>query len=180
MRVPIALILVASAAMPALAMQLHSRDLPRHRPLPAAQVYRGFGCHGGNTSPQLSWTGVPAGTRSFAVTVYDPDAPTGSGWWHWVVYDIPATVRALPAGAGAAGGTRLPAGARQARNDFGRRAYGGACPPAGAPAHHYRFTVYALRVAKLPVPADASPALVGYLIHADRLGRARRVLRYGR
>src|SRR5471032_2054390 len=109
---------------------LSSSDIAEGKTLSSHHVFQGFGCVGDNRSPQLSWHGAPAGTKSYAVTVYDPDAPTGSGWWHWVVYNIPADVTELPAGAGNAGG-QLPAGAAQGHTDFGTSGFGGACPPAG-------------------------------------------------
>ena len=148
--------------------------------LTSAQVYKGFGCAGGNTSPALKWSGEPAGTKSFAVTVYDPDAPTGSGWWHWVVYNIPASTHELPEGAGAAEGKNLPAGAVQGRTDFGSAAFGGACPPPGDKPHRYIFTVYALKTDKIEAPADASAALIGFMIHANQLGKASFQAKYGR
>ncbi|WBS02584.1 YbhB/YbcL family Raf kinase inhibitor-like protein [Pseudoduganella sp. SL102] len=160
------------------ALELRSRDFTNGGALPAAQVYRGFGCDGANLSPHLAWTDPPAGTKSFAVTAYDPDAPTGSGWWHWVVYDLAATVRALESGAGRPDG--LPAGARHGRTDFGTMAFGGACPPPGDKAHRYVFTVHALKVDKLDVPPDASAALIGYMINANRLGSAAVTATYGR
>jgi Raf kinase inhibitor-like YbhB/YbcL family protein len=143
-------------------------------------LLQGFGCAGGNRSPALHWQGAPTGTRSFALTVYDPDAPTGSGWWHWVVYNIPTTVNALPAGAGAPDGKALPAGAVQGRTDFGTPGFGGACPPADDKPHRYRFTVHALKPATLQLPADASPAMVGFMIHAYELGGATLEAVYGR
>lgn len=167
-----------SLATGARALDLNSRDLKDGGPLPDRQVYRGFGCTGANLSPQLAWTDPPAGTKSYAVTAYDPDAPTGSGWWHWVVYDIPAHVRALEGGAGRSGG--LPAGAKHGRTDFGTMEFGGACPPVGDKAHRYVFTVHALKVEKLEVPADASAALVGFAINANRLGSATLTATYGR
>jgi Raf kinase inhibitor-like YbhB/YbcL family protein len=175
--IALALLLSASPALAAGKLTLKSTDLEDRGTLPERSVYDGFGCSGGNVSPQLSWSGAPAGTKSFVVTVYDPDAPTGSGWWHWVVYDIPASATELPAGAG--GGTGLPEGAKQARTDFGAPGYGGACPPPGKP-HRYVFTVHALKVEKLDVPADATPALIGFMTHANALGSARLTVTYGR
>ena len=143
------------------------------------QVYSGFGCSGKNISPALTWTDAPRATKSFAVTVYDPDAPTGSGWWHWVVYNIPANVTELPAGAGNAGG-KLPAGALQGHTDFGTSGFGGACPPAGDKPHRYIFTVYALKSEKISVPDEASAAMVGFMIHSNALAKASLTARYGR
>ncbi len=143
------------------------------------QVFNGFGCSGKNISPPLRWSGAPAGTESFALTVFDPDAPTGSGWWHWVVYDIPASVSELPQGAGNAAG-QLPAGTVQGRTDFGAPGYGGPCPPAGDKPHRYIFTVYALKTAKLDVPSGSSAAMVGFTINANKLASASITARYGR
>src|SRR6187200_448070 len=140
----------------------------------------GFGCAGGNKSPHLKWSGAPAGTKSYAVTVYDPDAPTGSGWWHWVVYNIPASATELPEGAGGTDGKGLPAGAAQGRTDFGSAGFGGACPPKGDKPHRYIFTVHALKTDKIEVPADASAALVGFMLNANRLAKASFEARYGR
>jgi Raf kinase inhibitor-like YbhB/YbcL family protein len=148
--------------------------------LPDAQVFNDFGCKGRNVSPLLKWSGAPKGTKSFAVTVYDPDAPTGSGWWHWMVYNIPATATDLPEGAGAADGKGLPAGSAQVRNDYGVPAFGGACPPAGDKPHRYVFTVYALQTDKLDVPLDSTPALVGFMVNASKLGAATFTATYGR
>jgi Raf kinase inhibitor-like YbhB/YbcL family protein len=142
--------------------------------------FNGFGCSGENKSPALKWSGAPKGTKSFAVVVYDPDAPTGSGWWHWVVINIPADVTELPSDAGAQSGANLPKGAVQMRTDFGASAFGGTCPPQGDKPHHYIFTVYALKTDKLDVPADATAALTGYMIHANALGKASFTARYGR
>jgi len=153
-------------------------DVKMGHPMAKAQEYKGFGCNGDNLSPALEWKNAPAGTRSFAVTVYDPDAPTGSGWWHWVVYDIPATATGLPGGAVLK--APLPAGAKQGRNDFGERNFGGACPPSGDRPHHYIFTVHALKVDKLNVPDDASAALIGFNIQANRLGLAKLTTTYSR
>ncbi|MGO9513630.1 MAG: YbhB/YbcL family Raf kinase inhibitor-like protein [Steroidobacteraceae bacterium] len=143
------------------------------------QVFNGFGCSGKNISPPLKWSGAPSATKSFALTVYDPDAPTGSGWWHWVVFDIPASVTELAQGAGNAGG-KLPADAVQGRTDFGSSGYGGPCPPKGNKPHRYIFTVYALKTDKLNVPADASAAMVGFTIGANKLASASLTAFYGR
>lgn len=144
-----------------------------------AQVYNGFGCKGGNISPQLSWSSAPAGTKSFAILMHDPDAPTGSGWWHWVVYNIPANVSSLPAGAGDPKKSLLPAGALQGRTDFGDPGYGGPCPPPGKP-HRYYVRVYALKVEKLEVPADATAAFVGFSVRMHALATAELMGTYGR
>lgn len=138
--------------------------------LPPAQFADAFGCSGGNQSPALRWSGAPAATRSFVVTMYDPDAPTGSGWWHWVVANLPASVDRLPAGAGSVGG-HLPAGALAVAGDNGDPAYFGSCPPPGE-THRYVLTVQALKVDRLDLPAGATPALVGYLSRANELARA--------
>ena len=170
---------LCAATLPAAhAFDLASADMRDHGTLADKQVLNGFGCQGGNQSPQLAWSDPPAGTKSFAVTVYDPDAPTGSGWWHWVVFDIPANVRSLPAGAGAR--ADAGAGAKSGRSDFGTPAFGGACPPQGDKPHRYITTVYALKVDKLDLPAEPSGALVGFMIHANQLGSARLVATYGR
>jgi len=148
--------------------------------IPAAQVFNGMGCTGRNVSPSLAWHGAPTATKSFAVTVYDPDAPTGSGWWHWVVYNIPATVTSLASGAGDPVGKLLPAGAAQGKTDFGTAGYGGPCPPAGDKPHHYIFTVYGLDTDKLDIPASATAAYVGFNIHAHTIAKATFTSLYGR
>lgn len=156
---------------------LTSSDIAPGQRLASAQVFRGFGCTGGNLSPQLSWSNAPAGTKSYAITLYDPDAPTGSGWWHWSVFNLPASTTSLPAGTTTA---TLPAGAVQGRNDFGDSAYGGACPPPGDKAHRYQITVWALKTDKLPLDQHASGAMLGYMLNANALGKAQLTGLYGR
>jgi len=158
---------------------LSSPDIAEGKTIATAQVFNQFGCTGGNISPALSWSNAPAGTQSFALLMHDPDAPTGSGWWHWVVYNIPASAVSLPAGAGDPRKNLLPAGAVQGRTDYGSVGYGGPCPPPGKP-HRYYLRLYALKVAKLDVPADASPALIGFNVNAVSLGKAELMGLYGR
>jgi Raf kinase inhibitor-like YbhB/YbcL family protein len=142
--------------------------------------FNSFGCSGDNKSPALQWTGAPKDAKSFAVTVYDPDAPTGSGWWHWSVINIPANVTELKSDAGAASGVNLPAGAAQVRIDYGFAGWGGLCPPPGDKPHRYVFTVHALKVEKLEIPADATAALAGFMVHANTLKTASFTAKYGR
>jgi Raf kinase inhibitor-like YbhB/YbcL family protein len=131
----------------------------------------GFGCAGGNQSPHLAWSGAPAGTKSFAVSCFDPDAPTGSGFWHWVAVNIPATVTELPLGAGSAGG-KMPEGALMTRTDYGTAGYGGPCPPEGDHPHRYLFTVFAVGEERLDVKADTSAAVIGFNLHFKTLEKA--------
>lgn len=160
-------------------LALVSPDIGQDKTLSEDQVFNLFGCKGKNISPELHWSGAPEGTKSFAVMVYDPDAPTGSGFWHWVVYDIPADVDHLPAEAGDPKKPGLPKGAVQGRTDFGISAYGGPCPPPGK-VHHYHFRLFALKVPKLEVPADATAAMIGFYVNANKLAEADLVGLYGR
>ncbi|MGO1003809.1 YbhB/YbcL family Raf kinase inhibitor-like protein [Lysobacter sp. CA196] len=155
---------------------LVSPDLSPHDTFGAEYVYNGFGCNGNNHSPALHWSGAPTDTRSFAITMYDPDAPSGSGWWHWLVVNLPASVSALSSDASA---ESLPAGALQTRTDFGKPGYGGPCPPQGK-AHRYEFTVWALKTDKLAVDAEASGALVGFMIRQNALAHAKLTVKYAR
>lgn len=159
---------------------MSSPDFKAGHTLAPAQVLKGFGCAGGNISPALSWQGAPTGTQSFAITAYDPDAPTGSGWWHWVIFNIPASTTNLSANAGNLNSKLAPAGSIQSRTDFGGPGYGGPCPPVGDSAHRYQFTVYALNVERLPLDANASGALVGFYLNQHALGRATLEGRYSR
>lgn len=156
-------------------MKLTSKDLTPGQPMANAQVFNQFGCAGANASPELAWSGAPQGTKSLAIVAFDPDAPTGSGWWHWVVFNIPATTSEVATNASGSGS--LPQGAIQSRNDFGISAYGGGCPPAGGGVHRYQFTIFALSVADLtktgfPLDANAPAAMVSFAIHATALDHA--------
>ena len=145
----------------------------------AEQIYNDFGCRGGNESPPLRWSGAPKGAKSFVLTMYDPDAPGGSGWWHWAIYDIPAAVTALPPGAGNPGG-ELPHGAAQGRSDFGFAAYGGPCPPPHDKPHHYVLTLYALAAEHLGLPPGAAAREVEAAAKAHSLAAASFTALYGR
>ncbi len=139
-----------------------------------------FGCSGENKSPALKWSGAPKDAKSFAVTVYDPDAPTGSGFWHWFVINIPAGTTELAANAGAVGGANLPKGATNVRIDYGFAGWGGACPPEGDKPHRYIFTVHALKTDKLDIPADATAAVAGFMTNANSIAKASFTAKYGR
>ena len=172
----------SSIAPQAQTLTLASPDIKDGGTIANQQVFKGFGCTGDNISPALSWSGAPANTKSFAVSVYDPDAPTGSGWWHWVVYNIPAGTTSLPKDAGDPSKGLMPKGAVQSRTDFGSTGYGGPCPPPGDKPHHYRITVFALDVDQLPnAKGDAaSAALVGFDINFHTLAKATLTGLYGR
>ena len=142
-----------------------------------AQVYNSFGCNGKNISPQLSWKNAPQGTRSFAVTVYDPDAPTGSGWWHWVVFNIDSSVDTIKQGAS---NKAMPTGAIESFNSYGSKNFGGACPPAGDKPHRYIFTVYALDIEKIEQSAEARPELIGFFLNRHALAKASIMAYFGR
>ncbi|AEV35523.1 phospholipid-binding protein [Pseudovibrio sp. FO-BEG1] len=163
-----ALAIAASFASAAQAQdfKLTSTSIAEGQQLTNQFVYNGFGCTGGNLSPQLSWSNAPEGTKSFALTAYDPDAPTGSGWWHWNVVNIPASTNSFEEGA--SGNKTLPAGSMEITNDYGAKGFGGACPPAGE-VHRYVFTIHALGVPALDLPENPSNALVGYMIGANTL-----------
>jgi Raf kinase inhibitor-like YbhB/YbcL family protein len=128
-----------------------------------------FGCTGGNVSPALKWSGAPEGTKSFAITLYDPDAPTGSGFWHWVAYNWPANVTSMEEGDASSG--KLPAGVVEGNTDVGKPGWIGPCPPPGR-LHHYTYTVHALKVEKLDVPPGATAAMVGFFLWMNSLGKA--------
>ena len=159
---------------------LTSPDIKANGTIDKKFEFNGFGCSGENKSPALKWSGAPKDTKSFAVTVYDPDAPTGSGWWHWSVIDIPANVTELKPDAGNVSGANLPPGAKQVRIDYGVAAWGGVCPPPGDKPHRYIFTVHALKTEKLDIPADATAALAGFMINGNSIAKASFTAKYGR
>jgi Raf kinase inhibitor-like YbhB/YbcL family protein len=142
------------------------------------EEFNGFGCHGENRSPELHWSNAPKGTKSFAITVFDPDAPTGSGWWHWIVVNIPANVKEIPQDASAK--HLLPKGAIETMTDFGKPGFGGPCPPKGDKPHRYIFTVYALDTEKLDVKPSTDSAHVGYLINQHAIAKSSLISYYGR
>ena len=153
---------------------LSSSDLQGQ--LTSKQVFNGFGCTGENISPELSWKDAPKGTKSFAITVYDPDAPTGSGWWHWLAFDISKDKFILPSGFGNSESKDVI----QSMTDFGKTGFGGACPPKGDKAHRYIFTVHALDIETIGLDKNANPALVGYYINAHSLAKSSLISYYGR
>lgn len=149
---------------------LSSTEISHGAPLPARQYDADSG--GGNTSPQLSWSGFPPETKSFAVTVYDPDAPSGSGFWHWAVFNLPASVTSLGSGAGSPGSELLPEGAITLPNEMRQAEFLGAGPPEGTGTHRYQYVVYAVGVAELDVDSQATPAVLGFNLHFHVLARA--------
>ncbi len=158
---------------------VESNDVAHEQHMGDSQVYNGFGMSGQNISPHLSWHGFPAETKSFAVTCYDPDAPTGSGFWHWLVLDVPTSVTELAANAGAVGGGGLPAGAFMVCNDYGTKDFGGAAPPQGDPPHRYVFAVHALDTDSLGIDSDVSPAVAGFNLRFHTIARGLLVALYG-
>jgi len=147
------------------AFQASSPDVVAGQPIAAKFIYNGFGCTGQNVSPAVMWKNAPAGTKSFALMVHDPDAPTGgAGFWHWIVYNIPADTTSLPEGG------PLPKGAVEGNTDMGKPGYVGPCPPAG-PKHHYNFMLYPLKVDKLDVPPGATASYVGFNAGANVIGK---------
>jgi len=174
----VGLLLITCASVQAEGFVLTSPDIKGQ--LSNKEVFSGFGCKGENISPELNWQNVPEGTKSFAVTMYDPDAPTGSGWWHWQVYDISANVTGLKSNAGNLAAAIAPKGSIQNPTDFGAAGYGGPCPPAGAASHQYIFTVHALKVESLGLKADATPALVGFYLGFNTIAKASLIGYYGR
>jgi Raf kinase inhibitor-like YbhB/YbcL family protein len=181
-----AAVLAASAfSAHAFAFDLTSPDIGPGKPFTEKFLFKGLGCTGGNISPALTWSAPPPGTKSFALMVHDPDAPTGgAGIWHWVVINIPAEARSIEQGAGTGDGAKLPSGSRQVNNDYlgftGTPGWGGPCPPKAAKAHDYVFTLYALGVEKIELPPIATASQAGFLINRAPLGKAVLVVPFGR
>jgi Raf kinase inhibitor-like YbhB/YbcL family protein len=165
----ICLVAGTSVIASAQSFTLRSKDLEGQ--FNQKQVSNTFGCSGANESPQLNWTNPPAGTKSFAVTMYDQDAPTGSGWWHWSIFNLPANTTEIVRGAGNASNHLLPFGAVLGNTDFGVPGYGGPCPPEGDRPHAYVITVWALNIAKLGPDDHATPALVGFLLNQHAIAK---------
>jgi Raf kinase inhibitor-like YbhB/YbcL family protein len=183
MRTMIALVVLALAgyAHAEGGFKLSSSDIKPNATIANKHVFKGFGCEGENISPALSWSGAPKGTKGFALLAHDPDAPTGgAGWWHWVVYNIPADATGVPQGAGTADGATLPKGSVQNKTDFGAPGWGGPCPPQGHGTHHYHLTLHALKTDKLDIPDGATASLVGFMVNANSIGKAKLTGVYGR
>jgi len=156
-----------------LAFTLDSSSVKDREKMPMKHVFNGMGCKGENISPALEWKDAPKGTKSFVLNVYDPDAPTGSGWWHWTVANIDASQSKIEEG-------KIPAGAVEGRTDFGKAGYGGPCPPVGNGVHRYIFTLYAMKTDKIDINAESSGAMVGFYANANNLGKASFTVKYSR
>jgi len=159
-------------------MVVFSPDMKRTIPL--KHVFKGFGCEGDNISPALTWSGIPKETKSLAITIYDPDAPTGSGWWHWMVYNMPSHLRRIEQGASQSPKTKFPKGTKQHRIDYGVAAYGGPCPPKGHGEHRYIITLHALDVESIDIPETSSSALLGYMLNTHSIKTAKKIYYYQR
>lgn len=157
------------------AFELTSKDIQEGHPMAKTFEYNGWGCDGSNLSPQLMWQDAPAGTKSFAITAYDPDAPTGSGFWHWVAFNIPATVNELPRGVNI-----KKLGGIESRIDYGSTGFGGACPPVADGMHRYQFTVWALPTDKVQLDENTPSAVVGFTLNSMALDKAKLTATYTR
>jgi Raf kinase inhibitor-like YbhB/YbcL family protein len=167
-----ALVLATAGTASAAGFTLTSTDFKNGGTIEQKNAGNIMGCTGEGKSPALEWKNPPAGTKSFALLVHDPDAPTGgAGFWHWIVYDIPADATSLPAGAGDSTGSGMPKGAVQGNTDMGKPGYVGPCPPPGSPKHHYNFMLYPLKVDKLDVPKGATASYVGFSAGANVIGK---------
>jgi Raf kinase inhibitor-like YbhB/YbcL family protein len=179
-RVASTLWVLVGSVMGASALTLTSPDVKAGQTIAKEQVFNGFGCSGKNISPALAWSGAPKNTKSFALSVYDPDAPTGSGFWHWVLFDMSPDTTSLARGAGNPESDAGPKGAIEGRTDFGVPGYGGPCPPKGDKPHHYIFTIYAVDVDELDADESTTAAVVGFKLHSHTLEKASLTALYGR
>ena len=162
------------------AFSLTSPDIKPGGKIAEEQAFNSFGCTGKNISPALNWSGAPKNAKSFALMVYDPDAPTGSGFWHWVVFNISPDTMGLAKGAGDPKSDAAPKGAVQSRTDYGSMGYGGPCPPKGDKPHHYHFMLFAVDVDKLDADENASAAVVGFNLHYHTIAKTELLGLYGR
>ncbi len=170
--------LVTATAVPAKALTLTSGDIRDGARVPQQQIYTG--CGGGNVSPELSWNGAPANTKSFALTVFDPDAPHRGGWWHWIALGIPASQHHLARGAGTVAGGTMPKGTVQGTNDFGEIGYDGPCPPKGNRPHRYQFVLWALDTTVVPFSADVKGPAAAMWLMEHTIAKATMTPVYGR
>ncbi len=170
--------LLLAGTVHAAELKVKSKTLREGATIANLHLFSGFGCSGENVSPGLQWSGAPENTKFFAVTVYDPDAPTGSGFWHWTIFNIPGDATGLEERAGSEKGV-LPSGAIQGRTDFGKPGYGGPCPPSGSKPHRYVFKVFALKD-KVPLDSEASGALVGFYLNALKVAEGKITAKYAR
>jgi Raf kinase inhibitor-like YbhB/YbcL family protein len=154
------------------ALTIDSSDIKANSKWPKKHIYNDFGCDGKNISPQISWKDAPKETKSFAFTIYDPDAPTGSGWWHWILVNIPLDYKELPTDFGAKNSFKIKDDVVQIRNDFGFYNFGGSCPPKGDRPHNYVFTIYALKTDKIDIDENSSAAFAGYFINQNAIAKA--------
>ena len=176
----LALLAMPLLASPAAAFEISSPAVGADGAIPLKHTANAFGCKGENLSPPLVWKDMPADAKSLALTMYDPDAPTGSGFWHWLVVNIPVSTTELPEGAGEPGNGKLPPGSVQARGDAGVAGYFGPCPPQGDPPHRYIFTIFAVKTDKLDINAETSGAVVGFNLHFNTIDQASVTYTYGR
>lgn len=174
-------LMAVSASVFSAGFELTSPDLPKGQAIPEIFTLNSFGCTGGNVSPALSWKNPPEGTKSFAVIAHDPDAKTGvGGFRHWIVVNMPASATGIAKGNAKYGISTLPEGGEQITTDFGTPGWGGPCPPKGDKPHHYQFTVYALKVEKLELPANSTAGVTGFMVNMNSIGKASFTRTYGR
>ena len=173
-------LIAALLVSPAAAFEISSPAVGSDGVIPPKYIANAFGCTGENISLPLTWKDAPADAKSLAITMYDPDAPTGSGFWHWLVVNLPASTTELPEGAGQVGNGNLPTGTVQARGDAGVPSYFGPCPPQGDSPHRYVFTVFAVKTDKLEVDENTSGAVVGFNLHFNTIDKASVTYTYGR